>query len=497
MILPINEKPSLTSYVQHSYPNAIIQSRELLTLSVNKMDNYQWKAIDNDIGYKIEDEKLCLYEKSEYRKDMDFYIQRVCQNKEEIIFKIDYTKRTCNLEYIELYLSFRGIDQFTEKENIYSIKWNQYDININDILYKYDMMQYIYYKVERRDEKIIAYVSVTGDAWEAVGENINLEIDYSAVYYIGIHAYIGKNQYITWKNMNYLQLFYNEVDTNGVWLDYYIFPRKGYDASYNCYCQFLDTIYENLDKHLEVFKDIHQYIKWNIDQKYYVNICLDEYFIDGRKAFNNKHYYHYNLFYGYDDKKSVYYVIGYNNGKIVTSKISYDRFQSKIIIGNSIVKYYFRISDDIVFDVNYFTNLVKEYMYGLNSSSKTANLLTQKKGVYGLDIFNELLTKPKGIYVLINDFRVSFLLLEHCKIMEDRLKFLIAENIIIENQDELTNLCQDMSKRSELLKYSVIKHSMTSGLEDKILLQLDLLYNSEKNFYEALLKTLLDNKYSL
>lgn len=38
-ILPLNNNPSITSYVQHSYPLSIIESQELISLYVSNIDN--------------------------------------------------------------------------------------------------------------------------------------------------------------------------------------------------------------------------------------------------------------------------------------------------------------------------------------------------------------------------------------------------------------------------------------------------------------------------
>ena len=70
----------------------------------------------------------------------------------------------------------------------------------------------------------------------ALHEQLNIEIE----------LFYGNNQYLPWKYMNYIQLFYKPQDWNTVYLDYFMFPRKGWDASYNYACNFLDTEYDSL-----------------------------------------------------------------------------------------------------------------------------------------------------------------------------------------------------------------------------------------------------------
>lgn len=488
MILPINDHPSLTSYVQHSYPNTIIESRDLLTLFVNKMDKYIWMSDSFDIESKIMNEFLYLKEKNDNRDDTDFSIWRDCLSEDEIIVKTEYIKLTDNMTYIELYLS----EENNINKKLYSIRWNQYNVNVNDITYSIDTLKYIYFKLVRKGIILCSYVSMDGVNWELIDSIEIGEVCKCIKCNLYIHVYFGPNQYLAWKYLNYLQLFYCDTDPNGLCLDYYMFPRKGSDASYQCLCHFLDTVYEKLEECIEIYKSIHNYIKYNINHSFYVNICLDEFHISDRSAFQREHFNHYNLLYGYDDIKSVYNIIGYNaGGKIVSTEVPYDKL---IIVGNDIVKYRYNTNPNrIVFNINFLISSVKEFIAGTNSSEKTMNLLTQQNGKYGFSIFDELLSTNKGNNILINDRRVSFVLYEHCKIMQDRLGFLFVNNFIpFINRQELVMLCENMQNSSGILKNLVIKYSINKNNESNVINQLKVLNNHVSLFYSRLLEVLLE-----
>ena len=307
MILPINLEPSLTSYVQHAYPNAIIESRELLTLYVSNMNNYIWTSDSNDIEYKIANEHIFLYENSD-RKSTDFFIYRNCKTEDEIILRPEYLKLTNNLTYIELALT-KGKCINELNDNIFSLRWSQYNICINDKEYAFDTRKYNFLKFIRKGINLYAYTSMDAIEWTTI-DQLTLEGDNTLM--LNLHIYLGGNQYLEWKFMNYLQLIYSDIDSNGVWLDYFMFPKKGMDASYQYFCHFLDTTYIKLDEYLEIFHNIHDFIKWNISKLIYVNICLDEFYILDRNAYQKEHFNHFNLFYGYDDEKQLYYILGYN-----------------------------------------------------------------------------------------------------------------------------------------------------------------------------------------
>lgn len=412
MILPINIYPSITSYIHHSYVNAIIESNELLNLYVKDIGNYVWLSNSIDIDYRIKDD--CLY-------------------------LIGDTKK------------------------------------------------YVYYKVVKKNMVISAYISTNGEKWLLLAENIiSNDINYKDIV-LTLHIYFGNEQYLTWKYMNFLHLVYRKEDFNGINLDYYIFPRKDIDASYNSYCHFIDTTYDDYNDYTTIFSSIQDYIKWNIDHSYYVNVCLDEFYL-GK---TNAHYNHFSLIYGYDNENSIYNILKINsNGKLIKTTIDYDVFSvDKIITSNIIVKYRLNINASVAsFNIQLFTLQIKEFVAGIDPSIRSANILTHQKGVYGLQIFYELMYTQEGRNKLIEDRRISFVLYEHCCIMKDRLYYLVENEFLKSNDiDKLVLLCAEMLITSEMLKNLVIKNMVLKNLESDIMKKLELLFSQETFFYSTLL----------
>jgi hypothetical protein len=197
MILPINKKPSITSYVQHSYTNAIIESHELLTLYVSKMDNDNWYSDPSDIEYKIINEHIYFYENSD-RKNSDFYLYRNCKTEEEIIIKPEYLKLTDNIMHIELALS-KGKLTDKSSQNIFSFRWSQYNICINDNEYAFDTRKYKYLKFIRKGMDLYAYTSMDAIAWIQIDQITALSLEDNDQIILNLHIYFGDNQYPDWK----------------------------------------------------------------------------------------------------------------------------------------------------------------------------------------------------------------------------------------------------------------------------------------------------------
>ena len=66
-------------------------------------------------------------------------------------------------------------------------------------------------------------------------------------------------------------------------------------------------------------------IKWELCQKRYVEMKLDQYYLDGRDEYHYEHHLHQNLLYGFDDKQKIFLAVGYDNlGKIQRYHISYE-----------------------------------------------------------------------------------------------------------------------------------------------------------------------------
>ena len=65
-------------------------------------------------------------------------------------------------------------------------------------------------------------------------------------------------------------------------------------------------------------------LKWELEQKRYMEIKLDQYYLFGRDEYHYVHHLHQNLIYGFDDKQKVFMTVGYDNlGKIQRYTVSY------------------------------------------------------------------------------------------------------------------------------------------------------------------------------
>lgn len=66
-------------------------------------------------------------------------------------------------------------------------------------------------------------------------------------------------------------------------------------------------------------------VKKEIDNKYYIYLTCDEFYLKCRASYNKEHFIHDIMIYGYDDENRIFYIAGFDkNRKYNTNAISYD-----------------------------------------------------------------------------------------------------------------------------------------------------------------------------
>ena len=244
-------------------------------------------------------------------------------------------------------------------------------------------------------------------------------------------------------------------------------------------------------------------LKWELEQKRYIEIKLDQYYLFGRDEYHYAHHLHQNLIYGFDDKQKVFMTVGYDNsGKIQRYNVSYrdinetlKRNKSHII---KIITYcqgfrFYRFMPE------YIQRICKDYLEEKNTELLMQAFLPTEKTVQGIGIYRELCTQ-KGINLLIADRRISYLLYEHKVIMEKRIKYIWEEKLINEELYKklkllsqtarttafnLVHLMQKYRFRPDKREDGLIKH-MISELEE----------NDKKLMYALVYEWEIDEKES-
>lgn len=500
MKLSINENPSIISYAHHGYPNAIIQrdiDKSLLELEINSDDQENWEEEKKEIRF-IRKGNILEIESEKYAVDTECFYMRLCKKIDEINIKIKRMRSDLTDGVVNLIISSEDYLKCAHEDNeIYRI-----GIIKGSGLYCKENKQYLsmdisssilvecsQIKIERIENVINFYAfNVQENKWLKASSSIVPETMLAKKMFIGINTNLWESQYYNWKYLNYMQLSYNDND-KFVWLDYYMYPRKNF--SFNYAQQFLDIENWSFSEFLDLFGEIWNGVLWCINHGYYIELILDEYYINNRLYYQKKHYMHNNLLYGYDSKKDFVYALGYDI-KIKTTKIPKELFD-RCIDGMSEIKVikYKNNNLSMEFDLYHYVQLVQDFLEGACSADCFSHILPSKNEAYGLRVFDILLSTKKGNWMVQEEARTTFLLYEHAIIMRERLDFLKYRTIITEDEyTKLVDKCDAMVSSANILKNLTIKNIMTGKCVEKIMLVLQQLYERERNFYVLLLKIL-------
>lgn len=492
-VLPISSKPSIISYIHYAYPCAIIESKELASISIDNLEKHNWQKRETNCSLSFNNENVDVFE-AEPNYAAETVIWRKFDQLDEICVQINYLKARDYSRYIDLFLFKDELEAELKKEDkSCGVRWNPYGYFIGKEMHDFNTGYYDCVKLRKSKKVISVFASRNKSKWKLVG-HISLPKKYSGEKLnIGVHLYFGVDYFERWKYSNFIQLIYNKDNPyKGVNLDYYFFPRKNIDNSYLCFINYLDTHYDSLFDALDAFKTIKDYICWNIKHSYYLNICLDEYYVPERGNYNKHHYDHYNLIYGFDDEKRVYYAMGYGvNSTPVLSKIPYEIVNEDGIKSSIIVRYKYKINEiaKYKFCIEKVRGSIEDFLFNMNSSLKHSNILTSENLLYGLDVIKYI--GENEIALVKADKRIAFCLAEHAKIMRDRIDYLYENKYL--TYEDYTNVKSHTNEAvhiSSVILGLVMKNKMVSICDDRFRDKLLSLYQEEKLLATELLNCL-------
>lgn len=309
---------------------------------------------------------------------------------------------------------------------------------------------------------------------------------------------LANDKIIEWYDENYILpiMFEFSGDTlasSGEYLDAYaysdvsaykdIFAQHGYSD------KFISS-----DSLIEIIKDF-------IDNKKYVILFVDEYYLPKCTLGGKTHFLHEEMIYGYDDNLSMFYSLGINtNGKYSTIKHGYDEISYAYKMGlgcsnhanirwareNRVITLEI-LKKDVAFkssSKNILTS-IRRYIYPYFSNVERYKLFSPvTKEIYlGIDCYklmSRMLTQSKDIFMLAN------LICEHNKIMADHLSVLNLEKQLI---DEFYITIVHMSEKMRILslKRMYLKSSNDKQrVNDRLGQMINDLYLSEMKFYNKI-----------
>jgi hypothetical protein len=330
----------------------------------------------------------------------------------------------------------------------------------------------------------------------AITTDHNSNQDKNSLSFTGLHK---ENGYENWFFSNFIQMHtQTENSDTDLPIDFF----TGYTRmSYRNLCNpFL--IINSIDKDLlfNLSNPISFFINY-INEGFYIDIILDEYYIPNRAAYNKKNYEHQNLVYGYDKEQGIFYLYGFTDKRFFnTSTISFQQlchalYHSYVMTGNYydelifMVKYqspakYFNLNINVIY------SFLEDYLYSRNSYLRLDFCQMKEDRKYGMDVYNRITNMIKKNP---KDIRPLHLLWEHKNCMVKRINFLYQQHFFSEDQYEyLLNISKSLEalalqSRNRLMKYNI---DLKDNIIDLISNNMKIIKHTDKELVYNMLKYL-------
>lgn len=494
MILPINEKPSVTTCIHYAYPCAIIESPLLSRIVTKNIVEHQWNEISENVRKAVHGEVIEFYEQGNSSNKYNFCMWKECEGNETVELLIEHFKELNLFRYVDVLVFYGDEEHELEIENKQcSVRWNQYGYFTGKEMHCFDTKIYTSIRTTIKDDYVTFWASQNGENWEIV-KSIYLSKRDNERRKILFQFYWGEDTYTAWKSMNFIQLLYNRDNPyRGISLDYYFFTRKNHDNGYGHYSNYIDTNYDVIYDYLDCFKSVRDFFVWCIKHNYYVSVCIDEYYLPGRRCYKKYHYQHYNLIYGYDDDKEIYYIMGFEDD-IVLSEVSCEIINMENIKSEKIIRYKYKLNENTNFTFNKerLIDILREFVASVPMGRSVENIMTSENLEYGIDVLKVFWRDEKEQEKLFKDKRISFLIWEHSVLMKERIEYVYSLGYLTQNEYVfLKEAAEGVVQKANSLLVSILKCIVSGNKNDKPLKLLQDIYDAEKKLCQNLIQYLL------
>ncbi len=266
------------------------------------------------------------------------------------------------------------------------------------------------------------------------------------------------HDYKEWLYSNYIQVVYLPEEQCNVSLDYEA-PTIYGGCSLIEYQDF--AIKDNKSLFLESIND-------NLQKGKYIYLFLDEYYVPERSSFGKYHFVHDILIYGVDKQSKTYLVIGYNSEfEFVKSQIDFEACYQGFVNNEDhiYIKAVALKRDTFTMKEEVLKIMLEDYLYGRNSKEHLDLYIDmstycppffdcrkQLSSSFGVKVYDQYI---KDIIECAEqnleiDYRISYLLYEHHKLMRNRVLYL-QDKGVIKKDLKLVQTADDIIRRTKQL----------------------------------------------
>lgn len=487
--LPLNKEPMIRGLAYFSTLDGICSNDFIVN---NKLAEFE---VEQPIDEWILSHNSCLIEKNcntitvnadlELKKAV-FSMQRYLTSHQKVTLAFHFLlcSNYRNNVLFEIEDSYGNKTDFTywclKKRN----DWLKKNVRIN---------QYpVLFSLERESNEVKLRFSLDGMEWETLFAG---QIASELLFRVTVSFY--ENQWLNWFYSNFIQLESAPHGGNIRILYQYDMVKRWLHSYSNLFLTFSN---EDTLKIKEYCPDYIQFFISHLNFDYYIDVDLDEYYLENTMSYHKRNFEHPNLIYGYDLDNRCFLSAGIDlDGYLHYREISFESLTNAI----ENCKYSHRLAliqyDPVYIDydlnIDLICELILEYLNKKDSLYRFDLWVPrQTTKHYGLDIYDSFINR---LDVFTKDIRIIYFIAEHFLVMLNRLQFLHKRGKI--SNDRFDSLHQEIVRlydisRNIIRKLLYVLEGRNKDFSSFFIEKLTLLKTGEEQFLHHLLYALQSPK---
>lgn len=225
----------------------------------------------------------------------------------------------------------------------------------------------------------------------------------------------------------------------------------------------------------------------------YIQQILNENYIPGTDAYNEREFYHESLIYGFDDVKKTVFMLIVNGGKPKLLETDY-KFVKESWSGADSITFEFKPSiNSYELDIVNIYERISAYHSGNNTTEAHKHLTECDSGNFGIKIYDELLNNKESQELLLQDIRIPFMIHEHKKCMQLRMEYLAEWGLFPKIYEaRIENYIKNIVNTSEIILVLIMKYqrSKNQSICERVINNIKILKDLETKCYRLFLNIL-------
>lgn len=476
--LPINGEPFIRALPQYAFLDAILNHHdtnadEICRMEIEGFQAGEWHFTQHCADIRTEEETIHVYREGLGIESTAVWYRNM-QKSSEIVFCLAYMQYTNRWDRVTFFIN--GHTDFLQDDEqpadykliVHCCGDLRVDVGKSTVFYKSNRESKEipkWYRITAEDGRIALYVSWEGQKWELLHEEI-VEVSLTKKKQ-GFCVCLCENQYFKWICNNF-QLIRYERDAGEI-INYTGLLRRDWKN-----CAVHPLVRFSYDKG-EMIKQrgLWEYVTESIRYNRYLEIWLNEYFIEGTAAYHSYFYNHESLIYGYEETGKKIKMMSLYNGKPVLIEAPIDMIETAwyhACENNAEIKGFELAPDEggYELDLVHIYGQVQDYLSGRDCSEDYQYLAQKEKGIFGMPIYGEILNHEQDRKKFLEDVRAAYSIKEHKECMRFRFRYLHEGGILPDEEYQmLMEQADEAVATADILLHMVLKNKMVNRTEIK------------------------------